>query len=396
MSERVRAYVEMVQGLSSEGLDRSARELAVREKRDGARLIAHIAEIGERRYHLELGYASLFEFCVKRLNLSEGAVYRRTQVAGVCRQFPQILEALSGGRLHITGASLIAPHLTEDNVESLIAMVQGKTKREVEAFLVTLAPKETFAPSIRKRSVRNPLASEGAEPEEEPRARSSFDTAQSVRPGSDGQRTRDLLELATEARYNFRFSAGADFTEKFTRLAEVLGIESPHTHLEEIFDLALESALDKKDPKRKLERRRKREAKKETPRDPRPGEAATKTAKPRHEDETAGSGSESPAVTRYIPSEVRERVLERAGYRCQYRSPDGARCSSRTGLEVEHTKPFAVWRTHDERYLQAFCPAHNEFAAEEFYGRKCIRQKIDAGRHEKAERSRVRQSAPIP
>lgn len=64
-------------------------------------------------------------------------------------------------------------------------------------------------------------------------------------------------------RYNFRFSAGSEFTEKFHRLAEVLGVECPHLHLEEIFGQAIEMALDKKDPKRKLERRRKREAKRE-------------------------------------------------------------------------------------------------------------------------------------
>ena len=62
MSERVKAYFAMLESLSSEDLDRSARELALREKQETARLIAHIAEIGERAYHLELGYKSLFDF----------------------------------------------------------------------------------------------------------------------------------------------------------------------------------------------------------------------------------------------------------------------------------------------------------------------------------------------
>ena len=379
MPERVEAYFAMLERLSNEDLDSSAQELAVREKQDAARLIAHIAEIGERGYHLELGYKNLFEYCIERLNLSEGSVYRRTQVAGVCVRFPQILEALSGGRLHLTGASLIAPHLTEDNVERLIGTAQGKTKRQVEAFLVSLAPKETFAPSVRKQPSGEkdpePPAPHGAQPEGKPPAPSS------------AQRTRDLVEPATAQRYNFRFSAGKEFTEKLTRLAEVLGIESPHNHLEEIFDLALESALDKKDPKRKLERRREREARNGTAHAACPGEA---------EQMTAGSGSESSAVTRHIPSEVRERVLEKAGYQCQYRGPDGARCISRTGLQVEHTMPLAVWRTHDERYLKAFCPAHNRFAAEKFFGREFIRQKIEAGRREEGQRSGPRQSVPIP
>ena len=279
MSESMRAYFEMLKSLTSVALDRSAQELAVREKQEAACLIAHIAEIGERRYHLELGYKNIFEYCVERLNLSEGSVYRRTQVAGVCQRFPRILEAISGGRLHLTAASLIAPHLTEDNVERLIGTAQGKTKRQVEAFLVSLAPKETFAPSVRKQPSGeknpDPPAPHGDEPERKPPA------------PSGAQRTRDLVEPATDQRYNFRFRAGKEFAEKFDRLAEVLGIESPHNHLEEIFDLALESALDKKDPKRKLERRREREARNGTSHAACPGEAVQITEKPRQEDETA-------------------------------------------------------------------------------------------------------------
>lgn len=140
MSERVKTYFAMLKGLSSEGLDRSVRELSAREKQDVARCIAHIAEIGERNLHLELGHRSLFEFCVTRLSLGEGTVYRRMQVARICRRFPEILEALFRGHLHLTGASLIAPHLTEENVENLINMAHGKTRREIEAFLVTLIP----------------------------------------------------------------------------------------------------------------------------------------------------------------------------------------------------------------------------------------------------------------
>ena len=99
MSERVKTYFAMLKGLSSEDLDRSVRELAAREKQDVARCIAHIAEIGERNFHLELGHRSLFELCVNRLSLGEGTVYRRMQVARICRRFPEILEALFRGHI---------------------------------------------------------------------------------------------------------------------------------------------------------------------------------------------------------------------------------------------------------------------------------------------------------
>jgi hypothetical protein len=92
MSGRARNYLAKLKSRSDEELHRSARELAVDGKRNDARLIAHIAEISDRTFHLELEYPSLFAYCIEELNLSEGSVSRRRQVANVCREFPQILE----------------------------------------------------------------------------------------------------------------------------------------------------------------------------------------------------------------------------------------------------------------------------------------------------------------
>jgi len=373
MSERVSAYFDMLKRLSNESLDRSARELAVREKREVACLIAHIAEIRDRRSYVDLGYGNLFEYCVLRLNLSEGSVYRRTQVAAVCQKFPQILEALAAGSLHLTAASLIAACLTAENAESLIAAAAGKTRREVEKITAALSPKETFEPSLRKLPSRTPELSGAVRVDD----RSEAVTPEMPVIPSAGQRPRDLIQPAAEDRYNVRFSAGKGFTEKFERFAEVLGIECPQNHLEEILDRALEIALDKKDPQRKLERRRSREAKKHRP-GPRPGDAGPAKKTTPSGEEPPREEPESPAPSRHIPSEVRERVLERAGYQCEIRGPDGSRCSSRTGLEVEHTKPFAVYRSHDDRYLRIYCPAHNLQAARKFYGEEFIRRKIEA------------------
>jgi hypothetical protein len=77
---------------------------------------------------------------------------------------------------------------------------------------------------------------------------------------------------------------------------------------------------------------------------------------------------------------VRERVLERAGYLCEFRGPDGTQCTSRTGLEIEHVKPFAIFRDHDERFLEALCPGHNRYRAERVYGTEFIRRKIEERR----------------
>jgi hypothetical protein len=168
--------------------------------------------------------------------------------------------------------------------------------------------------------------------------------------------------------YNFRFAAPKSFKEKLLRVAEVLGIENPERCMAEILERGLDLLLEKKAPERQRARRLEREERRRVARESRPGEIL----------DPQGVGAPSrPSRSRYVPSEVRERVLERAGYRCEFRGPDGTRCTSRTGLEIEHVKPFAIFRDHDERFLEALCPGHNRYRAERVYGAEFIRRKIE-------------------
>jgi hypothetical protein len=353
MIERIKTYFETLEKLSTEELDQSIEKLVLVEKRHVALMIAHIAEIARRKGHLERGYQSLFDYCTRRLNLSEGSVWLRIQVANVCRRFPQILVALAENRLSLTVAGLLAPALTEDNVEKLLSDCAGMTKRQAEEYLVALRPKPVFTPSIRKTP--SPPA---ADPR--PLLQKTFSqctSSEATMPRPACKVSPSILEPARPETFNFRFAADRKFKEKFERLAEVLGVENPLLHMAEIMERALDIALDKKDMKRKLARRLERK----------PRKADNSRYKPRPDE-----------VSRYIPTQTRERVYERAGYQCEYRGPDGTRCRSRTGLEIEHTLPFALHRSHNEKHLRLYCGPHNRLAAERVFGAAFIQKKIDA------------------
>ena len=360
MLERFKSYFGKLERLSDGELDRSAEKLVCAEKQNVAKLIAHIAEMSRRKVALELGYKSTFHYCVERLHLSEGSVASRIHVANVSIRFPQLLVALAENRISLTVAGLLAPHLNEDNVDTLLADCAGMTKKAVLEYLVRIEPKPVFQPSIRRRPAR-PVPVEparAARPAAPPRELTT--SKHQLSPSSP-----NILQPARPTVFNFRFSADRSFKEKFERLAEVMGVENAQRHMAEILEQALDVALDKKDPKRKLERRKARQ--KVAKATPRPDEVAKDVA-PGAEDE--------PARSRYIPSEVIERVHARATNQCEYKSGDGRRCRSRTGLQVEHERPFAIFRSHDEQFLRILCPPHNRLAAEHFYGPEFIQQKI--------------------
>lgn len=370
--ERFKAYFERLQRLSSEDLDRSAEKLVRREKRNVALLIAHLAEISRRKVELERGYRNLFDYCVRRLNLSEGSVALRLQVANVSRRFPQILVALAENRVSLTVAGLLAPHLSEENVEKLLSDCAGMTKRVVEEYLVAIRPKPVFTPSIRKQPAP-PEKGEMVRSQPQPAAIPSFEPTPAApeveKPPREPERsTAPLLAPARPDQFNFRFAADRRFKEKFERLAEVLGVENPRVHMAEVLGRALDAALDQKDPKRRRERRIEKERKRNAP-----------EGKSRPDE----NSDEVPAESRYISSEVRECLQERAGYQCEFRASDGTRCTARTRLEIEHDRPFAIFRSHDKRFLKVLCRRHNRLRAEQVYGAEFVQARIDEARRQR-------------
>ncbi len=343
MIDKFKSYFAKLERLSSAELDRSAEKLVLAENGSIAKLIAHIAAMSTRKAALELGYKNLFDYCVRRLNLSEGAVPARIHVANVSRRFPQLLVALAENRISLTVASLLAAHVSEDNVDKLISDCAGMKRKETEEYLVALKPKPVFEPSIRRR----PQTAAAARPPAKLSAPPVDDKPKKSPP---------VLQPARPEEFNFRFSAERDFKDKFERLAEVLGVENAQKHMADIFEKALDIALEKKDPKKKLERRQKRE----------------KTQSRLNEI----AKNDEPAKSRYIASEVSERVHARAGYQCEYEAADGRRCSSRTGLQIDHGRPFGIFHSNDERFLKLLCTAHNGLAAERVYGAAFIQRKI--------------------
>ena len=346
IENRFKSYFDELEKISTRDLHRSAEKIVCAEKKKLALLIAHISEISRRKAHLELGYKNLFDYIVEHLGISAGSAYLRMQVANICRDYPEILECLSKNEISLTVAGLLCVYINKENCSKLLDGCKGKTKREVEKYLVELRPKPVFKTMIRKQPVKKSILSK-----------------EEVKQGGP-QMSPGTVSPACPDVYNFRFSADEGFREKLMRLAEVLGIESTERNMQVVIEKALDLALDRKDPKKKLERRIKRQKSKER-QESSPAEENTESSKKR---------------SRYIPARIRERVLERASYRCEYIGSEGCRCTQRTGLEIDHREPFARGGGNSESNLRVLCKRHNGFQAERDFGEEFIKGKVKEGK----------------
>src|SRR5678815_1522969 len=88
--------------------------LVSQDRATTASLLAHLAEVEERRLYARAAYPSMYLYCVRELRMSEDVAYARIRVARKARQFPAIFAALADGRLHLSAVVQLTPHLTDE------------------------------------------------------------------------------------------------------------------------------------------------------------------------------------------------------------------------------------------------------------------------------------------
>ena len=144
----------------------SLRLALAQECRLIVQVIVGLIDVEERRVHLESACSSMFEFCVRKLGMSEGEAFRRLTVARLAKRFPALLVAIRDRRLHLSSIVLLRELFTESNVDTLVAEASGKTKRAVQELVAKYAPRPDAPSTIRKmpqRHVVSPPVMETAE-----------------------------------------------------------------------------------------------------------------------------------------------------------------------------------------------------------------------------------------
>ena len=315
-----------------------------------ARMIVHLMEVEERRLDLRAACTSMFDFCQRKLGMSEGAAFRRINAARLVKRFPSLLARIERGELHLSTLVLLRPHLTEENVEELSAAVAGKTQRQVEELLARLAPKADVPSAI----VEIPPPSSASAPT---LLASADEGAVAALPAAPRSRVAPLAE----ARYSVQQTAGAELKAKLERACDLMRHRNPSGDLAPVLETALDLLLAK------LEKERLGKLK-----TPRPRSSPSRTSRtPLTLPTSHTSGA------RAVRAAVRREVFERDGEQCTFLSESGERCPSRGPLELDHVEPRALGGTDDAPNLRVRCRAHNRLYAEQIFGKSHVAKQMD-------------------
>jgi hypothetical protein len=304
-------------------LDRLER-LAAGEREATVELVGHLAEMERRKLHLAEGYGSLFVYCTGALRLSEHAAYTRVEGAKAARRFPVVLDLVASGSVNLATLRVLAPYLTEENHEAVLAEAAGRSKREAEAIAARLAPLPDVPTFLRK--LPSPASWMGtAAPTGSAPAPPLAALPAAARPV--------VAPLAPE-RFRVQFTVGKDTHEKLRFAQDMLRREIPDGDPGAIFDRALTLLLE--------------------------DVARTKMAA------TAAPGPEriTAAGSRHIPAAVKRAVWFRDRGQCAFVSRQGRRCKERSYLELHHIQPFALGGEATTANIALRCRGHNAYEAE--------------------------------
>jgi len=271
---------QQLQSLSDDELLHNLSQIMQQSRRVDAELVAHIGEVDDRRLYAREACSSMFRYSTEVLHLSEPEAYLRIAVARAARKHPMLLVMLADGRLHLSGIAILAPHLTEDNCERVLARATYKSKRQIEELAAELAPKPDVPAVIRKlptspATTAPPLRLDGVETLSQP---------DPVPPAPPAPPASAKTEPLAPGRHRVQFTASSELRDKLERLQALM-----HEDLAAVIEAAVTEKLERLEAKRYAE-----------------------TKRPRKNLEQTDTSPES----RYIPAAVRRAVRKRDGDRC--------------------------------------------------------------------------------
>ena len=291
------------------------------------RLLQHLIEIEKRRLDLDLGYSSLFDYCVHYLEYSASAAGRRIQAARCIRRYPLVLEMLEKHELSLSTISQVEPILNDDNYKSILERVRGASHRKVESIACEYRPPIRFRDRVRPVRVAR-----GAAP-------TSHDGA------------RGAASVSVEKKMLIQFLADNELVDALEEARRLLSAGNPNVSFADVIRALADEYLERHSPVARNQRREKKR------REANPDSQ-------RRECKSTG--------TRHIPDNVRDGVFVRDGGQCTYVAPDGTRCRAKHSLHIDHVRPFATGGGHEPDNLRLLCAAHNRRVAERSMGQRIM------------------------
>ncbi|MBW7876713.1 MAG: HNH endonuclease [Candidatus Cloacimonetes bacterium] len=284
-----------------QNLHQKITETVTEYRKQEGLLIELTQEADFTKLFLELGYSSLFEYLNQGQGISAATVSNLITVARKAVQIPAMKDAIDSGEVGLAKLRKVSSVITSENKSEWIEKSKKLSCRELEkevAKVSTYKPRRDFWQRINADYFRL-----------------SIDTTEGFKA---------LAERAQDV-YSKKCQANKTLTE--------------------VFEWALNEALNKYDPLIKAERA---EAKKKS--------VTVKAAPISKPDPTSQSVTDN--KRQHIPQHILNQVILRDKGRCSFQK-NGRRCNHRRFLDIHHIKPVKDGGQNTVENLAILCETHH-------------------------------------
>lgn len=291
-------------------LDEQATQIVQRYRGEENQLISVLQQIEQEAVFRKLGYASMYEYCVRRLKLSDSRAYELINVSRTCTKVPQVKAAIEAGAVSISAVKRIGSIVTQDNADLWIEQASTLRQKDLERAVATVNPREAVKEQVK------PVTKD----------RSTLIVGISLELEKKLERVRELVAQNT---------------------AKPCNIEQALEQMAALF-------LERKDPVNRAERitQKKLVAKSKST-------SLSNVASPVEKPAQKSSSPIARQSRSPIPAAIRHQVSLRDRGECQGKTPQGTRCGCKQWTEIHHIRPVALGGSNDLENLLTLCSNHH-------------------------------------
>jgi len=147
--------------LTDKTLLNDTKFLVGKEREFLTKILHHLKEIDKRKLYSDLGYSSLFDYCVRDLGYSEGNAQRRIQACRLLASIPDLDLKIENGELSLSNISLAATFFRQNDIENLsdkkiiLDQLENLSKKEGEKMLFAI-----FGEEVKEKGSHRRISSE--------------------------------------------------------------------------------------------------------------------------------------------------------------------------------------------------------------------------------------------
>lgn len=144
--------------LTDKALLADTKHLVVREREYLTKVLHHLKEIDKRRLYSDLGYSSLYDFCIRYLGYSEGNAHRRMQACRLLEDIPELGEKIESGVLTLSNIAQANSFFKQNSIEDasnkkiVLKQMENLSRSDGERMLFALSGENKGDKEIIRRS----------------------------------------------------------------------------------------------------------------------------------------------------------------------------------------------------------------------------------------------------